>query len=155
MPYRRFDWHEHITKVGGEYKSALAAVERLVAEVAATPDLLKPNPVAREHLRDAHANLEGTYLVRLFAAFEAALRSYDRAKHNDPNRMTDASVMIDQIGGKRGRGIQTGIRQRAHDVRRVRNYWAHETDENPESMTIDQARARLQAYLHELPDEWG
>ena len=155
MPYRRFDWHEHITEVWGEYRSARAAVDRLKAAVAATPDLLKKDPVAREYLRDAHRNLEGTYIVRLFAAFEAALRSYDRAKHNDPTRRTDASVMIDEIGGKRGRGIQMGIRQRAHDVRRVRNYWAHESDEDPGPMTVDEARARLQAYLHELPDEWG
>jgi hypothetical protein len=155
MPYRRFDWHQHITEVWGEYKSARAAVDRLKAEVVAAPDLLKNDPVAREYLRDAHGNLEGTYIVRLFAAFESALRSYDRAKHNDPTRKTDASAMIDEIGGKRGRGIQLGIGQRAHEVRLVRNYWAHESDEDLEPMTIDKARARLQAYLHELPDEWG
>jgi hypothetical protein len=155
MPFRRFDWHEHIAEVCGEYRSARAAVDRLKNAVAATPDLLKKDPVAREYLRDAHENLEGTYIVRLFAAFEAALRSYDRTKHNDPNRRTEASVMIDEIGGKRGRGIQMGIRQRAHEVRRVRNYWAHESDEDPRPMTIDVARARLQEYLSELPDEWG
>lgn len=63
--------------------------------------------------------------------------------------------MIDEIGGKRGRGIQMGIRQRAHAVRRVRNHWAHESNEDPGPMMVDEARARLQAYLHELPDEWG
>ncbi|HEV3166770.1 MAG TPA: hypothetical protein VGZ22_22275 [Isosphaeraceae bacterium] len=120
-----------------------------------TPDLLKKDAVARECLLAAHENLEGTYIVRLFAAFEAALRSYDRAKHNDPGRETKAAVMIDEIGGKRGRGIQPGIRERAHEVRRVRNYWAHESDQDAEPMTVDEARARLQAYLHELPDEWG
>lgn len=155
MPYRRFDWHEHIKRVESEYRSARPAVDRLRAEVIATPDLLKNDPVAREFLPKAHENLEGTYIVRLFAAFEAALRSYDRARHHDPNRMTEASVMIDQIGGKRGRGIPTGRRQGAHDVRRVRNYWAHEADAEPVSMTIHEARARLQAYLSELPDEWG
>jgi hypothetical protein len=31
----------------------------------------------------------------------------------------------------------------------------HESDEDPAPMTVDAARARLQAYLHELPDEWG
>ena len=155
MPYRRFDWHEHITEVWGEYRSARAAVDRLKDAVAATPDLLKKDPVVRKFLRHAYENLEGTYIVRLFAAFEAALRSYDRAKHNAPNRETDASTMIDEIGGKRGRGIEMGIRQRAHEVRRVRNFWAHESDEEPGPMTIDEARARLQAYLHELPDEWG
>ena len=63
--------------------------------------------------------------------------------------------MIDEIGGKRGRGIQMGVRQRAHEVRRGRNYWAHESDEDPGPMTVDEARARLQAYLHDLPDKWG
>ena len=63
--------------------------------------------------------------------------------------------MIDKIGGKRGRRIPMGIRQRRHEVRRVCNYWAHESDEDPGPMTVDEARARLQAYLHELPDEWG
>ena len=155
MPYRRFDWHQHIKEVWGEYKSARVAVDRLKVAVVGTPDLLKKDPVAREYLRQADENLEGTYIVRLFAAFEAALRSYDRAKHNDPNRRTDASVMIDEIAGKRGRGIQTGIRRRAHEVRLVRHYWAHESDENPGPMTVDEARARLQTYLHELPDEWG
>ena len=111
--------------------------------------------MARQYLRDARENLAGTYIVRLFAAFEAALRSYDRARHNNLDRRTEASVMIDEIGGKRGRGIQMGIRQRAHEVRLVRNYWAHESDDDPGAMTVDEARARLQAYLHELPDEWG
>ncbi len=63
--------------------------------------------------------------------------------------------MIDEIGGKRGRGIQPGIRKGAHEVRQVRNYWAHEEDAVPMPMTVDEARARLQMYLSELPDEWG
>ncbi len=155
MPYHRFDWHEHIKEVWGEYRSARAAVDRLKAAVAATPDLLKTDRVARDYLHEAHQNLDGTYIVRLFAAFEAALRSFDRAKHNDPARRTDASTMIDEIGGKRGRGIDMIVRQEAHEVRRVRNYWAHESDEDPGSMTVDAARARLQAYLSNLPDEWG
>ena len=63
--------------------------------------------------------------------------------------------MIGANGGKCGRGIQARIRERAHDVRHVRNYWAHEEDAVPPPLTVDEARARLQAYLHELPDEWG
>ena len=74
MPYRRFDWHEHIAEVWGEFRSARAAVDRLRAAVAATPDLLKNDRVAHEYLSRAHENLDGTYIVRLFAAFEAALR---------------------------------------------------------------------------------
>ena len=60
----------------------------------------------------------------LLRLVRGGIRSFDRAKHNDPARETEAAIMIDQIGGKRGRGIQPGIRQRHHDVRRVRNYSA-------------------------------
>jgi hypothetical protein len=41
MRYRRFDWHQHITDVWGEYRSARVAVDRLKDAVAATPDILK------------------------------------------------------------------------------------------------------------------
>ena len=131
------------------------AMNRYRADVAATPDILPSVHGALKHLRKADENLEGTDIVRLFAAFEAALRSYDRFRREDSTRLVDASTLIDQVGGKAGRGIHATVRRRAHEVRRVRNYWAHESDENPGAMTIDQARARLQIYLSELPDEWG
>ena len=155
MPHRRFDWHEHIKEIEGEYKAIRFAVDRLKAGLVATPDLLQRNDEARTYLRAADRNLEGTYLVRLFAAFEAALRSYDRTRHNDPNRKEEAAVLIDMIGGRRGQGISTAVREGAHAVRRVRNYWAHEDDIPPQRMTITEARAILQTYLSWLPAEWG
>ncbi len=83
MPNRRFDWHEHIKEVHGEYKAARIAVDRLKAAVIETPDILKEQNEARAYLRNADRNLEGTYLVRIFAAFEAASA-----------RMTEHSTMI-------------------------------------------------------------
>jgi hypothetical protein len=119
MPHRRFDWHEHIKDVEGEYRAARFAIDHLKVGLLATSDILKKDEEARSYLRDADRNLEGTYLVRLFAAFEAALRSYDRAQHNDPTRKKDASVLIDETGGRRGQGISTAVREGAHAVRRV------------------------------------
>jgi hypothetical protein len=155
MPYRRFEWHAHIKDVEGEYQAARMAIDRLKAEVVATPEVMKKNDGLRAYLRDADRNLEGTYLVRLFAAFEAALRSYDQARHNDPNRNEVASVLIDTIGGRRGQGILAAVRQDAHAVRLVRNYWAHESDTLPAPMTLADARARLQKFLSWLPEAWG
>lgn len=138
-----------------EYAAARLAVDRLKRAVDETPDLLKnEDPDARKHLKKARENLEGTYIVRLFATFEAALRSYDRARHDDPSRNTKASTMIAQIGGKKVHDIPTSVRDGADQVRRVRNYWAHESDDPPYSMTIDEARARLQRFLSELPEKW-
>ena len=154
MRYHRFEWHQHIKDVEGEYQAARMALDRLKADFARMPDLLKRRE-ERAYLRAADRNLEGTYLVRLFAAFEAALRSYDRARHNDPNRNEVASVLIDATGGRRGQGIADDVRKGAHAVRRARNYWAHEDDATPERMAVADARAQLQEYLSWLPDEWG
>lgn len=155
MPSHRYEWHEHIVDVVREFKLVRTALDRFQADIVATPKILLRDSGARRHLHRAHENLEGTYIVRLFAAFEAALRSYARSRHKIPQRTADASTLIDQIGDRSGRGIETDIRQRVQEVRRVRNFWAHESDVDPGPMTIDEARARLQAYLCELPDEWG
>ena len=118
------------------------------------PQIPRDDPACK-YLHQADENLEGTYLVRLFASFEAALRSYDRTTHNDPARETKAGTMIDEIAGKRGRRIALSIRVDAHEVRELRNYWAHEQDEMPKQIPIEEARARLETYLNELPQSWG
>jgi hypothetical protein len=94
MPHRRFDWHEHIKDIEREYKAARLAVDSLWISVAADPSVLGKGESSRASLRAARNNLDGTYLVRLFAAFEAALRSYNRARHNDPNLKEDAAVLL-------------------------------------------------------------
>jgi len=152
MPNRRFDWHEHIKEVEGEYRVARLAVGRLKEQAAAAPDLLAHDDRTRANLRDADRNLEGTYLIRLFAAFEAALCSYDRARHNDPARAESAAVLIDSIGGRRAQGISTSVREGAHAVRLLRNYWAHEDEIMPAFLTLAEARARLEKYLSWLPE---
>jgi hypothetical protein len=154
MPNRRFDWHEHLKDVEKEYKAVHLAVARLAAEIVASPGLVADDEI-RAYLRTADENLEGTYIVRLFAAFEAALRSYDRARHNDPSREQVASVLIDTTGGRRCQGISATVRQGAHEVRIVRNFWAHESDETPPPISIVDARHQLQLFLSWLPEEWG
>lgn len=155
MLNRRFDWHEHIKDIEREYQTARLAVDRLKQQVAVSPEMFSGSMELRPNLRATDNNLEGTYLVRLFAAFEAALRSFDRARHDDGTRTLDAAVLIDSTAGRRGQGISTAIRSRAHEVRLVRNYWAHESDELPSLLTLAQARSRLQEYLSWLPAEWG
>lgn len=71
MPNRRFDWHEHIKDVEGEFNAARVALDRFADEVLAKPDIVVDRDI-RGYVRSAREHLEGTYLVRLFAAFEAA-----------------------------------------------------------------------------------
>jgi hypothetical protein len=51
-------------------------------------------------------------------------------------------------------GFRTGSGSGAHDVRRVRNRWAHEPDSMAGPMTIAEARVRIQEFLSWLPAEW-
>ena len=109
----------------------------------------------REYLSSADTNLEGTYTIRIFAAFEAALRSYDRYHFNDPERETRAATMIDQLGALKHISVRNQIRDEVHRVRRIRNYWAHDSDEKPDQIPIDRVRGLLQAYLDRFPKSWG
>ncbi len=63
--------------------------------------------------------------------------------------------MIDSIGGRRSFGIAAKVRAGAHAVRELRNYWAHERDNLPNLLTLDEARVALQRFLSWLPPQWG
>ena len=140
MPNRRFDWHEHIKDIEGEYRAARIAVDRLQARVRC------PGPPEKRrqdtaYLRDADRNLEGTYLVRLFAAFEAALRSYDRARPPRPDAHR-RGVSPDRLDWRPTRAGNFGSRPRGRNaVRLLRNYWVHKNETMPAAMTLAEARA--------------
>jgi hypothetical protein len=154
MPYLLSEWRAYIQNVWGEFKAARLAVSRLTEQVNADANIVVGQTAVREHLSSAHANLEGTYIVRIFAAFEAALRSYDRSRFHDPDRETKAATMIDQLGALDHIRVRNDIREGVHRVRRIRNFWAHDIDGNPEPMTIDRVRGLLQAYLDRFPKAW-
>ena len=99
--------------------------------------------------------LSGEPTFRIFAAFEAALRSSDRDHFNDPERETRAATMIDQLGALKHISVRNQIRDEVHRVRRIRNYWAHDSDEKPDQIPIDRVRGLLQAYLDRFPKSWG
>jgi hypothetical protein len=152
MPYLLSEWRAHIQEVWGEFKAARLAVSRLKVQVNGDANILAAEPGAREHLSAADANLEGTYIVRIFAAFEAALRSFDRYHFKDPDRESKAATMIDHLGALNR--VSISIREGVHRVRRIRNYWAHDADEDPTPMSIDRVRGFLQTYLDRFPKGW-
>jgi hypothetical protein len=153
MPRYRDSWHDYIKRIEREYGAVRMAFDRLVVDVRKKPDILKKGDPIRVGIRDAHENLEGTYIIRLFAAFEAALRSYVQAEH--PAWSTKEATMIDQVGDRRGHGVRQLLRDQAHLVRRARNFWAHDDDAEIVALDIATARGHLQEYLAELPERWG
>ena len=71
MPYRLSEWRDRIQKAKGEYWAAREACDRLKAQVTADANTVHRS--LSEHLRQADLNLEGTYIIRVFAVFDAAL----------------------------------------------------------------------------------
>ncbi|HTU25547.1 MAG TPA: hypothetical protein VMF30_09125 [Pirellulales bacterium] len=136
-----------------EHGAARFAIARLRDEVKADPSVLRGDDENRKALAIAHENLEGTYLVRLFAAFEAALRSFDRARYNDPTWDRVAAILIDATASHRRIGEQ--VRDSTHAVRRQRNWVAHEKEwDDAARVALAQARSNLCRFLSHLPDEW-
>jgi len=102
-------------------------------------------------MRTASDRLEGTYIIRLFAEFEAGFRSFWLASRGTepPSRTRD---LLDGVGAR----CQIGNDQieNAHVVRDYRNALVHEREEPTEGIPIAEARHYLCHYLSHLPLRW-
>lgn len=147
----RREWLERIGAIEREFLVARTAVADFVAGLErGTTDL-----PADTSVRDVNAtadNLEGTYLVRLFAAFEAGLRSYwSSIRDTERVRATD---LINSIATRRG--VPDDVCDEVHEVRKYRNGLVHEgeSESEAEPVTLATARSRLRTFLARLPNEW-
>jgi hypothetical protein len=116
-----------------------------------------PQKTSPRDLRSATEMVESTYLIRMWAEFETALRSYRRHITRDPDDHVSTSTLIDWTAGvKQGRAISQETRDQVHKVREYRNQLVHERDElsQLDEISIDVARTRLNKLLHCLPVEW-
>ena len=96
-------------------------------------------------------------MIRMWAEFETALRSYRRHITGDPHDRISTINLIDWTAGVRqGRAISVDDRDDVHEVRVYRNYLVHERDDQdpPDEVAIDVARTCLNTLLHCLPSNW-
>jgi hypothetical protein len=149
MPHLRSDWHERIKAVEREFWSARSAIDRLLLDFARDTSALGEGPSPRD-LRSADDNLEGTYLIRMFAEFETGVRSFWRAMR--PRARTQAEVLLDRVGD--ARGISAHVIDEVHAARKYRNNLLHDRQDEVEVIAVSQARSCLQKYLSRLPNEW-
>lgn len=150
MPQKRFDWRERIKAVDREYWSTRIAVDRLSVQVAHDSGVLGNGPRHRD-LESADENLEGTYLIRMFAEFETGVRSYWRTIR--PRARSPVEILLARVGDRCG--IPLDVIQGAQTVRVHRNKLVHDRDEAVKAVTIADARRRLATYFARLPIEWG
>ncbi len=116
-----------------------------------------PNRTSPRDLVKAASNIESTYLIRMWAEFETALRSYHRRITDKADDRISTRNLIDWTGGVRqGRAISEDVRDDVHEVREYRNYLVQGRDDPnaPTEVTIQVARTRLNTLLHCLPFHW-
>jgi hypothetical protein len=139
-----------------EYYAVAHAVAHHRPGVQSGAIVLPPATSLRD-LVAAADQLEPTYLIRVWAEFETALRSYRRQLTGDLDDRIGTENLINWTAGVRqGRAISEDIRDDVHEVREYRNFLVHERDDQdpPAAVAIDVARRRLNTYLQKLPERW-
>ena len=144
---------ERMNRIVGVYDEFLA-VEAAMALFRARLRIDPVYPVAHEIrirvVRNAETNLEGTYLIRLFAEFEAGLRDFWQNALGRPS----VPLTKDLIGA-------VGIRSRipddrissAHEVRDFRNGLVHLV-RTSSKVSIASSKKHLCSYFKFLPVDW-
>jgi hypothetical protein len=146
MP-RRDDWLVRIKEVERRHAAVRLATSRLLEAGRRDPTILQGSVEYRDVI-EAEKDLEGTYLVRLFAEFETGLRLFwDTVRDTNP-RTRD---LLEGIAAMRY--IPDEQRNDAHAVREYRNSLVHEREE-VEPIPIAEARRYLCRYFSFLPYEW-
>lgn len=106
-------------------------------------------PFRARDIRDCHDDLEDTYLVRVFALFETALRRYWR-QGLGRNSRPSAKDLLNSIASNCS--MTSTVLERTQSVREYRNKLVHEGDAPP--VTLAEARGHLCTYLSNLPRYW-
>src|SRR5437868_3563304 len=122
MPHNS-EWQTSIKAVEREYLATRQAIDRFQEAAHRDPTILREDLRYREIVR-ASENLDGTFLIRLFAEFETGLRLYwDLVRGTNP-RTRD---LLEGLAAMCG--IPDQQKDNAHTVREYRNSLLHEREE--------------------------
>lgn len=143
-----------IKSVGDEYLAANVAVTQTLSRCDQDPTDLLGTSVQPRDLRTCRDNLMITYVIRLFAVFETALRIYwtegRRMRRRKWPRMR-AELLINNVAALQN--IPTDFVSEAHRVREFRNALLH-TGFFSTRLALDDCRRRLCRFLSYLPPQW-
>ncbi|QEH35359.1 hypothetical protein OJF2_39100 [Aquisphaera giovannonii] len=131
-----------IKAVEREYAAIRMGTDRLLGAVNEDPSLLDGR-VSRRDIRTASANLEGTFLVRIFSELETALQHFIRA--SGLRRPGTTESLVNRV---RARGhIPQAEADAVHRVREYRNVLVHDRANPAPVVTIRQATRALCTFL--------
>lgn len=143
----RFEWQARIKAVEREYYAINMAARRML-DVEWVDLGHVPNNLQQRDLVNAADRLESTYLIRLYAEFEAGVRECWAS-----SRKTQPMMKVLMESMTASRGIPTEVHKAADSVRETRNDCVHHADRESQN-TLDTYRSGLCRYFSFLPLEW-
>jgi hypothetical protein len=143
---------QRIADVVQEYLAAQTAADWLAARTAEDPSF------GRKHgwePKGGHAflqNLESTYLVRMYAEFEAGLRDYWASYLGRDTQPPMVQLLRHAIPTQ---AFSRDCIDNADDVRKYRNHLVHDSEEEPPpKITLLDAKKYLCDYFSRLDPRW-
>ncbi|SFI78353.1 hypothetical protein SAMN05421753_112104 [Planctomicrobium piriforme] len=144
----QFEWLRRIKAVEREYAVVLAAVSHF-REVIRHDPLLLPSELQMRDCTAASNGLEATYIVRMFAEFEAGLRQFWQSQRPTRPQMRD---LLDRIAARQY--VSFDSLSETHAVRELRNGFVHGSDSELEKLSLTQCRSSLCIFFGFLPLQW-
>jgi len=137
-----------------QYKVALAALTRFQAGVrSAQPGFSLPEGTKPQHLYQAAEELERTYLIRMWAVFEAAWVSFWRHRTGQAGTIKAMHLIQWAEGVQEGHKAADDVTANVNRVRLYRNFLVHGDHPAPR-VPIGDAKTYLNRHLVKLPDQW-
>lgn len=100
-------------------------------------------------------NLEATYIIRIYAEFEATLRDYWLTYWKQATRPKMYQLVNKAIPDQR---FSEDVVDNADDVRLYRNFLVHDIEDEPgealATFSVPQAKSHLCAYIARLDPTW-
>ncbi|HEV7223757.1 MAG TPA: hypothetical protein VGN42_13705 [Pirellulales bacterium] len=149
MGSEAFSWADRIKAVEREHRAVRFAADQLLQSLQDGTKAIQDN-LKRRDIDRASDNLDGTYVIRLFAEFEIALKRYLESKKIKIPR--DAKPLLDKVAVRVG--FSGDILLNAHKVREFRNRLVHGREDGGELLTIRQATSHLCTFLSRLQPAW-
>jgi len=142
---------QRIADVVQEYLAARTAADWLDARTAENPSYGRTRGWNPKGGRDFSTNLEATYLVRMYAEFEAGLRDYWA---NYLGRDTQPPMMQLLRQGIPTQRFSQDCINNADAVRMYRNSLVHDSEEAPPKVILLDAKRYLCEYFSRLDPRW-
>ena len=148
MPNDLHGWLRRIKAIEREHASTRLAIGRLLEEARRDPTILT-GELKLHDIVIASECLEGTYVIRLFAEFEARLRLFWKTIRDTEPLTQD---LLNGIAARRG--IPQARIAGAHAVREYRNALVHVREQEFDPIPIAEARQHLCRFFAYLPPTW-